>query len=370
MNTNYDVIIICFADSTLDARTINLVKTLIKYKRTVALATRDFHSKPSYIEAKDYYPISVNFNQKVRNSQKEFTKKIKKLKLSSRIVQAGDYYSLDAAKSIKMRTGAKLVYDSREIYSQLNSLQNRYFAKAFLTFKEKYLVTYVDRMVVTAEADEKYLRKHFSHGIAYHIIKNLPPKLELTPNNSLRELFKIPDSNLVLLYQGWILEGRGLDILLESVKSIDNVSLIIIGDGEYKKKLTDSVTKLNLTDKVFFTGFVPYEKLHEYTMSADIGFVLFENTSISYQNALPNKLFEFIQSAIPVITTNQKTIAEIVESEKIGFVVDNLDSKNLTGFIEEMKKDKVRKNYQENTMQIRDKYNYESQEIEILKVYS
>lgn len=370
MNTNYDVIIICFADPTLDARTINLTKTLIKYKRNVALVTRDFQSVPSYIESKDYYPITVDFNQKVRFSQKEFTGKIKKLNLSAHIVQAGDYYSLDAAKSIKMRTGAKLVYDSREIYSQLNSLQNRYFAKAFLTFKEKYLVTYVDRMVVTAEADEKYLRKHFSHGIAYHIIKNLPPKFELAPNNSLRELFKIPNSKLVLLYQGWILEGRGLDTLIESVKNIDNVSLVIIGDGEYKKKLTDSVSKLYLTDKVFFTGFVPYDKLHQYTMSADIGFVLFDNKSISYQNALPNKLFEFIQSAIPVITTNQTTIAQIVESEGIGIVIENLVPEKLIESIEEMKSVETRIKFKENIVQIRDKYNYESQEIEILKVYS
>ena len=370
MRNDYDVIIICFANPTLDARTINLVKTLIKYKRTVALVTPDHGVTPDYITVCDYYPCKINLNQKVRHSQKEFTKCVKKLKLSGKFVHAGDFYSLAAAKSVKMRNKAKLIYDSREIYSQLNSLKDRPFAKKLLEFREKFLVTYVDKMMVTAAVDADYLKKLYMHTKQYHTIKNLPPKQKLEESNSLREKFRISPDKLVLLYQGWVLEGRGLDTIVEAMKGIDYAELVIIGGGGYLDSLQGLVRKEGLVSKVHFTGLIPYDELSSATMSADIGLVLFEDTSISYQNALPNKLFEFIQSAIPVITSNQKTMSEIVVNEKIGIVINKVDTAELISAIKKMNEDSSRNYYKENILKIRDKYNYETQEIEILKVYS
>lgn len=370
MRNNYDVIIICFANPTLDARTINLAKTLIKYKRTVALVTPDHNVVPDYIAQSDYYRCKINLNQKVRNAQKEFTKCVKKLNLSGKFVHAGDFYSLAAAKSIKMKNKAKLVYDSREIYSQLNSLKDRPFAQKILEFREKYLVTYADKMMVTAEVDAQYLKKLFMHAIPYHTIKNLPPKQKLEESEYLRKQFSIRPDKLVLLYQGWVLEGRGLDTLVTAMKDINFAELVIVGGGGYLDSLKELVKSEGLESKVHFTGLIPYEELSKATMSADIGVVLFEDTSISYQNALPNKLFEFIQSAIPVITSSQKTMREIVESEKIGLVIDKVDITDLLSAIQKMNDNTTRNNYKENILKIRDKYTYETQEIELLKVYS
>lgn len=370
MKNDYDVIIICFANPIHDARTINLVKTLIKYKRKVALITPDYSLVPNYIEKVNYHSCKINLKQKVRYAQKEFTKNIKKFKLSGKFVHAGDFYSLSAAKHIKTKTKARLIYDSREIYSQLNSLKDRPFARKVLEFREKYLITYVDKIIVTAEVDATYLKKIFMHTLPYHIIKNLPPKQELLESNYLRDKYKINSDKIILLYQGWILEGRGLDTVVTAMKSVDNAVLIIIGDGEYMGHLNELVKANNLDSKVIFTGLIPYEELSNATMSADIGLVLFEDTSISYQNALPNKLFEFIQSALPVITSSQKTMREVVESEDIGIVIEKVNTNELISAIQKLSDCKIREKYKEKALKIREKYTYETQEIEILKVYS
>lgn len=370
MNNNYDVIIICFANPTFDARTINLVKTLIKYKRKVALVTPDYGVIPDYISEKDYYNCKINLNQKVRHSQKEFTKAIKNLKLPGKFVHAGDFYSLAAAKSIKVKRKAKLIYDSREIYSQLNSLKDRPFARKLLEFREKYLVTYVDKIMVSADVDADYLRKLFMHTIPYFTIKNLPPTQVLVESEYLGNKFDIAPEKLVLLYQGWVLEGRGLDTMVMAMNGVDDAELVIIGGGGYLDTLKELVKKEGLDSKVHFTGLIPYDDLSMATMSADVGLVLFEDTSISYQNALPNKLFEFIQSSIPVITSNQKTMREIVLAEKIGLVIDKVEITELQSAIQKMTDDATRKSYKDNTLKIKDKYKYETQEIEILKVYS
>jgi glycosyltransferase involved in cell wall biosynthesis len=367
---SYDVIIICFTDPNLDARTINLTKTLIKYGRKVGLITPDYGKSISYLGEEDYFPCKIDINQRVRKSQREFTKQVKKLRLSTQYVHAGDFYSLPAAKRIKAKQGAKLIYDSREIYSQLNSLANRIFARKFIEFKEKFLITYVDRVLVTAEEDELYLKKHFMHSIPYSIIKNLPPKVELQESNKLRKTLGIAQDKLLLLYQGWVLEGRGLNTLIETMPHIDSATLVIIGDGNYLQKLKAKATELNLDSKVYFTGFVDYDVLLTYTMSADVGVVLFENSSISYQNALPNKLFEFIQCGLPVIATNQKTISKIVESESLGISLSSLNKEALTNAINELSDSNKRETYKENVLKVRDKYSYETQEVEILKIFN
>lgn len=370
MKKDYDVIIICFSNPLHDARTINLVRTLIKYQRKVALVTPDYNYEPDYINNSDYYKCSVKLNQKVRYSQKEFTKAVKKLNLSTSFVHAGDFYSLTAAKSIKIKCKAKLIYDSREIYSQLNSLKNRPFARKLIEFREKYLVTYVDKIVVTADVDETYLKKYFMHNIPYYTIKNLPPQQELKSSDYIRREYNIKPDSLVLLYQGWILEGRGLDSLVKAIKDLSFVELVIVGGGEYTDELKKIASSLELENRVHFTGLIPYDHLSKITMSADVGLVLFEDTSISYQNALPNKLFEFIQSAIPVITTNQKTMREVVDNENIGLVVNRLDVDELQKAIHKLSDSNTRNYYRENILKIRNKYNYELQEVEILKVFS
>ncbi len=369
MKKNYDVIIICFTNPTLDARAINITKTLIKYDRKVALVTPDYNVEPEYIDSNDYYPCAINLDQSTHKAQSEFTKAVKKLKLDTKHVLASDYYSLSAAKSIKLKKRAKFVYDSREIYSQLNSLKDRHLARKLLEFREKYLVSYVNKMIVTAEEDEKYLKKHFTHSLKYSVIKNLPPESNLEKNNSLREKFNIAKDKLVLLYQGWVLEGRGLDILIDTTKDTERAELVIIGDGNYLKTLKEKVSNENISN-VHFTGFVPYSDLAKFTVSADIGFVLFEDNSISYQNALPNKLFEFIQARVPVITTNQKTISKVVVDNQIGITIDKIERKSLIDSIIEMSSKEARELYIQNIEKIKKQYSYETQEVEILKVFS
>ena len=369
MNKNYDVIIICFTDPILDARAINITKTLLKYDRKVALVTPKFEKTPDYINREDYFRCSVNLDQPTHKAQSEFTKSVKKLGLDGKHVLASDYYSLPAAKSIKLKKRANLVYDSREIYSQLNSLKDRHLARKLLEFREKYLVSFVDRMIVTAEEDEVYLKKHFRHSLEYTIIKNLPPELDLKRNDSLREQFKIPDEKLLLLYQGWVLQGRGLDLLLDTVKELDYAELVIIGDGGHLNQLKDKVSQNDIAN-VHFTGFVPYAELPNYTVSADIGFVLFESDSISYQNALPNKLFEFIQARVPVITTSQNTIRKVVKEHEIGISIGELNKTKIIEAIGDMENKEARQIYIQNIEKIRKDYAYETQEIEILKVFS
>jgi glycosyltransferase involved in cell wall biosynthesis len=66
---------------------------------------------------------------------------------------------------------------------------------------------------------------------------------------------------------------------------------------------------------------VPYEQVLAHTATADLGLVSVKPTCLSYLYCLPNKLFEYIQAGIPVLTNDLPDCAHLVASYVIGGVV-------------------------------------------------
>ena len=73
---------------------------------------------------------------------------------------------------------------------------------------------------------------------------------------------------------------------------------------------------------IFYHKPVPYHQLLEYSTSADIGVVSSQNICLNNYYSLPNKLFEYIQSGLPVLTNNLIECEKLVNHYGIGVVVD------------------------------------------------
>lgn len=85
---------------------------------------------------------------------------------------------------------------------------------------------------------------------------------EINKNNFIpKEEFKcmnnIPKDKFVFGYIGRLIETKGIDLLIESIKLLEksDLILIIIGAGEEKEKLKDLTEQCNLSGKIFFMGY-------------------------------------------------------------------------------------------------------------------
>jgi glycosyltransferase involved in cell wall biosynthesis len=117
-----------------------------------------------------------------------------------------------------------------------------------------------------------------------------------------REEYGIPADKIILLYQGVLLEGRGIPLIMRTMRQVENSVLLILGDGEQKHNFQKLATELGVNDRIIFAGTIQQSELINYTAGADIGLSLIENISISYYHALPNKLFEDIMAGLPVLS--------------------------------------------------------------------
>lgn len=116
-----------------------------------------------------------------------------------------------------------------------------------------------------------------SHNMAEYLRRRIgipPGKIHIIPNSvnlekfspdpalppMLREQYHIPPDALVIGYAGRLAPVKGPDLLVEAVSLLPRsrpFHLILAGDGPLRSKLEQRAQRLQLTDRITFTGFCP-----------------------------------------------------------------------------------------------------------------
>src|SRR5690606_3823517 len=152
--------------------------------------------------------------------------------------------------------------------------------------------------------------------------------------------------------------------LVEAMQYIDNSILYIIGEGDIFDQIISMVLKLNLSHKVKMLGKIHYELLHDYTMQADLGVSLEENVGLNYKYALPNKLFNYINSEVPVLVSNLPEMAAIVDQYKVGETIEEILPQSIAEKINTLFSNKEKMTiYKQNTQKAAAELNWETEQI-------
>ncbi len=97
-----------------------------------------------------------------------------------------------------------------------------------------------------------------------------------------------------------------------------------------------------------------------YTRGADCGILLLEPINLNTVNAAPNKLFEYINAGIPIISGNGTEINVVFNKYKLGLRVE-IDSKEIAVAMDKMSNMDL-STYKENCKIASEEYNWENQE--------
>jgi glycosyltransferase involved in cell wall biosynthesis len=198
---------------------------------------------------------------------------------------------------------------------------------------------------------------------------NLPEYKEKFITGVIRKKTGIPPYKLIIVYQGMLMKGRGLEKIIKAMKHLDNHALVIIGEGDEEYALKQSASAPELRNKIFFIGAVPYNELHEWTCGADIGYCFIEPISFSYELALPNKLFEYAMAGVPSITSSLPAIERILEKSGIGLSIPHYSGPEaIAEAIKAISSENLRNKLISNCLSAAKIYSYESQEDAVLEL--
>lgn len=265
--------------------------------------------------------------------------------------------------SSKLRLKRKpLIYDSHEVQT---SRTHYSFEKIYRL--EKFLLKFTNHTIVENDTRAAYHEDLYgTKPTAVHNYSELYD-INLVDEFPIRETYKIPGDEKVVLYQGGMQEGRGLFKLLDAFKDIEGAKLVMIGDGKERLNLIDYHKKIGLEDKVIFIDRVPYKELRRYTKAADIGIQFLENTNFNHYSASSNKMFEYIMAHVPVIGSRLPEIEAVIDGHEVGLTVEPENTEELKEKLQQLiDDDNSRNKFEENTKVAKHIYNWNNEK-DVLK---
>ena len=230
-----------------------------------------------------------------------------------------------AAKLVKRAIGAKVVYDSHELWVHRNRVGRKATVEKILDrWVEKHLITCADAIVTVCDSIGAWLTDHYRGIPEPIIVRNMPHKMnarELAKGiEPLGQRLNIADGHTTMIYTGKITSGRGIEIGVDALAQIETLHFVLLGYGEqsYVDGLKSKIDDLGLTGRVTFCDAVPHTEVTNFIYGADFALVYIEPICLSYEYALPNKLFESIQAGIPVLCSSLVEIEKVVNEYDIG----------------------------------------------------
>jgi glycosyltransferase involved in cell wall biosynthesis len=293
---------------------------------------------------------------------------IEGLKFNADVYHSNDLNTLPqgiiCSKILKRRY---LVYDSHEVQSS----RTGYGKQAY--YIEKILIKFIDKMIMTNRTRAEYVKKLYDIELP-EIIHNYPfyTKDESIENKyDIYSMLDIPKNKPILLYQGGIQVGRGLDKIVEAIDKFNDGITVFIGDGKLKPEIMKMVEDRKLQEKVRFLNKVPVDELKYYTANAYLGFQVLNNVCFNHYSASSNKLFEYMMSKVPIVACNFPEIKRVVQGEEIGIVVDSHDPNEIAKAVNTMLENKkLHEMFKENCVKAREKYNWNNEKEKFTKIYN
>lgn len=232
----------------------------------------------------------------------------------------------------KIIFGAKLVYDTHELETEKNGLRGlrKYISKKI----ESLFINSCDLIFVVGDNIAGWYAKSYMIKRPI-VVKNAPRSFQRTRKDVFRKTFGILPGQKILLYQGGLMKGRGVRLILEAFKERKDNDIVVIfmGYGDLKNEVKHAA---DVYPNIFYLQAVPPDVVLNYTSSADIGITLIENTCLSYYYCMPNKLFEYAMAGLPVIISNMKEMAEAVQSAGFGVVLNEYNTESINAAVDSL----------------------------------
>ena len=142
-----------------------------------------------------------------------------------------------------------------------------------------------------------------------------------------RDKLGLPLDKKIILFVGNMVPVKGVVYLIRAMKVVaekyPDSLLILIGEGDSRDEYENVVRKLGLDSYVEFLGGKQHGEIPHWINASDVLCLP------SLNEGYPNILLETIACGVPVVATNVGGVPEIVNSDRIGILVESADPVSL-----------------------------------------
>lgn len=281
------------------------------------------------------------------------------------VVHAHDVNTLPTAWLAARLSGARIVYDAHEISTSREGYTS---FRNLVGFVERLLMPRVHGAITTTDARAKFFSR--AYGISRPLVLQNRPRHTAVASSRIRDELGLTHDWPIILYQGGLQQGRGLENLVRAAAAVTDAYFVFIGGGRLANELKRLSEALGVEERVHFIPTVSLAQLPSYTASADVGVQPIENTCLNHFTTDSNKLFEYLMAGLPVIASRLPEIRRVVQQHDIGLLIRPGDVQPLISALRVMVGDpQLRSRMRHNALLAGRRLNWEQQESALLTLY-
>lgn len=247
------------------------------------------------------------------------------------MIVAENFFASFPGWLIAQLCGARLVYDAYELIIPEPGLAMT--KRDEFWYRLEQWTVHRTHLVIAANAERaRLMAEHYQFKQVPVVMRNIPPCRDLgSDDGRILELFpalaRRTHDEVLVQYQGDIALNRGIGRFVEAMEYLPSqFRLVVVGGGPDLNRLNELAKALEQKGRFTSLGRVPHRMLPAITRLADVGIITYPFQGLNNIFCSPNKVFEYAQAGLPMVSTNQPPLRKYVESYGIGELVGEHDS--------------------------------------------
>ncbi|WP_198684069.1 glycosyltransferase [Brachybacterium sp. YJGR34] len=238
------------------------------------------------------------------------------------VVLADDVDTVPLALSLRPRGGVHADLHEYAPRQKEDRLAWRLGVAPYLRWICRTYVTRADSVTTVGHGLAREYEREF--GIRAEVVTNAAPYQELSPVPT-REALR-------LVHSGGAMPSRRLDLMIDAMRETDidaTLDLYLVpSDPGYVDRLRAMAEELP-AGRVRVHDAVPYDELHAVLNDYDVGIFVCPPTTFNLANALPNKVFDFVQARLALVVSPTPEMRSLVEENQLGAVTAGFAAEDL-----------------------------------------
>ena len=287
------------------------------------------------------------------------------------LIFSNDLDTLPACYLASKLKKTNILYDSHEYFLGVPEIQNKKLVKSVWSFFERTILPRLNHFITVNPSIASLYKK--SYGLKPSIIRNIPSSQNFPKHIKTRDDLQLPaDAFIVILQGSGININRGAEEFILSMKYTEsNLFALIIGKGDVWNKLIEIIKENDLHNKVRLIERLPYPEMIQYTLNSNIGVTLDKPGNSNYENSLPNKIFDYAFSGLPVLGSNIKEVSKVINEYQIGSVIDSVNPESIANALNYFFLNKSFYNFcKQNTLILKEKLSWEKESEKLTEILS
>jgi len=233
-----------------------------------------------------------------------------------------------------------VLYDARENFAGIPpEEQGNLRRHAVLVREEARYVREAAAVVTVSEPIADVLQERYALPVRPSVILNVP--VAVTPEAegrvaarrpTVREAAGLGPSTRLLVYSGAVSAARGIDTLIDAMALLPDVHLALVTVPYPHPRVPQLLARaaaLGAADRIHPLPPVGQDELLYHLSGADVAVHPMPGGSPNHDQALPNKLFEYLHAGLPLVVADAKLMAEFVRTNGVGEVFRSGDAQGL-----------------------------------------